>query len=343
MRKILLDKNKNFYKANLHCHSTVSDGAKTPEELKQMYRQKGYSILAYTDHNVLIDHSDLSDDTFLALNGFELDITEVGQSGPDPRTCHLCYIALAPDNLTLVCYHRTRHIWGNAQKYREVISFDPSKPDFEREYTPACINAAIAEGRNNGFFVTYNHPSWSLETYDIYTQYHGMNAMEICNYGCVESGHTDYNEKEYDDMLRGGERIYCIAADDNHNHREDSFGGFTFINADRLAYTTITDAMVAGKLYASEGPEIYSLWYEDGRIGIECSAATGIRLNTANRRTSAVYATEDKPLTSAVFDVKDEDHYVRITVTDAGGRHANTIAYFVDELKRPACPDDTEA
>ena len=35
MRKYLLPENGNFYKANLHCHSTVSDGTLTPEEMKE--------------------------------------------------------------------------------------------------------------------------------------------------------------------------------------------------------------------------------------------------------------------------------------------------------------------
>lgn len=333
MKRILLDKNKHFYKANLHCHSTVSDGTKTPEELKQMYMEKGYSIIAYTDHNVLIDHSNLTDGNFLALNGYELDISENGKDMHDFKTCHLCLIALKPDNTKQVCYHREKYIWGNAEKYRELVNFDASKPDFVREYTSECVNTAIAEGRKNGFFVTYNHPVWSLESYDIYTKYHGMNAMEICNFGCVEAGYPDYNEKEYDDILRCGEKIYCIAADDNHNYHNDSFGGFTFINAERLEYTTVTEALEAGKIYASEGPEIYSLWYEDGKIGVECSKAVSIRLNTAGRRAEAVYATETENLTSASFDIKDEDIYVRVTVTDAAGKHANTIAYFVEDLK----------
>ena len=35
MKKVLLDANKNFYKANMHCHSTLSDGRMTIEELKE--------------------------------------------------------------------------------------------------------------------------------------------------------------------------------------------------------------------------------------------------------------------------------------------------------------------
>jgi len=44
MKKYLLPESGNFYKANLHCHSTFSDGKHTPEEIKKAYMDKGYSI-----------------------------------------------------------------------------------------------------------------------------------------------------------------------------------------------------------------------------------------------------------------------------------------------------------
>ena len=46
MHKYLLPEKGKFYKANLHSHSTVSDGHWTPEEMKQRYMEKGYSIIA---------------------------------------------------------------------------------------------------------------------------------------------------------------------------------------------------------------------------------------------------------------------------------------------------------
>ena len=35
--KVLLGKNQRFYKANMHCHSNLSDGKLTPEELKDLH------------------------------------------------------------------------------------------------------------------------------------------------------------------------------------------------------------------------------------------------------------------------------------------------------------------
>lgn len=332
MKKILLDWTKSYFKANLHCHSVISDGTKTPEELKEMYKQHGYSVLAYTDHDILLDRSHLCDDDFLALNGYEMEVNESKPWEESPKTCHMCFIALEQDNLTQACYHRSKHLFGNAPDYRHLIKFDETKPDFEREHTLECINKMFEEGRKNGFFVTYNHPSWSLENLDDYGKYEGMNAMEICNYGCLEAGFDDYNEKEYDDILRKGRKIFCIAADDNHNYRNDSFGGFTMINAERLEYRTITKALEDGSFYASQGPEIYELWYEDGKIGIKCSDAAKIVLNTGVRRTGVVYADGENGVNEAVFDVEKNDAYVRITVTDFSGKHANTNAYFTEDL-----------
>lgn len=333
MKKILFGKDKGFYKANLHCHSTVSDGTKTPEELKEMYLKHGYSVIAFTDHDVLVPHSELNSEDFLALNGYEMEINDrVSDNFNHCKTCHLCLIALDGDNLTQVCYHREKYLFGNSPKYRDKIKFDASKPDFEREYTPECINTIISEAKKAGFFVTYNHPVWSLESLNEYGKYTGMDAMEICNYSSFEQGYSEYNETRYDEMLCGGQRIYCVSTDDNHNYRNDSFGGFTVINAPRLEYKAITDALSNGNFYASQGPEIKEIKYEDGKISVECSECRSIRLNTGIRR--AVTLCGEKAYTGAEFTVNPDDVYVRVTVTDFEGNHANSIAYFIDELEK---------
>ena len=55
---------KTAYKANLHCHTTFSDGRLTPENVKREYMARGYSIVAYTDHEIPFVHSDLKDKDF---------------------------------------------------------------------------------------------------------------------------------------------------------------------------------------------------------------------------------------------------------------------------------------
>ena len=37
---------KRWFRGNLHTHSTVSDGLKTPDEVIRIYRNEGYDFLA---------------------------------------------------------------------------------------------------------------------------------------------------------------------------------------------------------------------------------------------------------------------------------------------------------
>lgn len=95
MKKYLLPREGRFYKANLHSHSTVSDGKLTPEEMKEHYKNAGYSILAYTDHDVFVAHPELTDENFLVLHGYEASVDEKSEKGPYfSKECHFCLIPL---------------------------------------------------------------------------------------------------------------------------------------------------------------------------------------------------------------------------------------------------------
>ena len=218
--------------------------------------------------------------------------------------------------------------------FRALVKFDEAKPDVERVYNVDCINSIIKMGRDAGFFVTYNHPTWSGESYDAYMNYEGMHAMEICNYECICLGHDEHNEKIYDAMLKSGKRVYCVATDDNHNkpNMESSFGAFTMIKAEKLKYEMITEALVKGAFYATEGPLIDELWYEDGKVYIEFSPAREAFITNANRKVSRVKGKNGELITTACFNVENDDMFFRITVEGADGKRAYTNAYFVDAL-----------
>ena len=90
----ILPKDGNFYKTNLHSHSTDSDGHLSARELRDMYKAHGYSVLCVTDHDRFIDRQHLNEDDFLMLNGLELSI---GQFGREGRLVHIGMIATSPD------------------------------------------------------------------------------------------------------------------------------------------------------------------------------------------------------------------------------------------------------
>lgn len=344
MRKYLLPKDGSFYKANLHCHSTFSDGKKTPAELKQMYMDEGYSVVAFSDHNIFVCHNnELTDENFVALNATEINLCETDENGTvlpflDKKSVHLGLIAKDPSNRKHPLYHRTKY--GPNDRVKDIVNqeFYEEDEDFERSFTTECVNAAIKKAKDRGFFVIYNHPTWSLNGYEHYSTYEGMDAMEMFNYHNYVVGYPEYNPRVYDDLLRQNKRIFCVSADDNHNGTQDSFGGFIMIKADKLEYKAITKALENGDFYASFGPIIKDIWYEDKKICIDCEDAARVQFNTAITLAYSVKAKDGVPVTHAEFPLDPTYGYVRITVVGKNGMKANTNTFFLDELMK----DDME-
>ncbi len=336
MKIELLPRNLNYYKANLHSHSTLSDGGITPEQMKEAYKAQGYSVLAITDHNVFIPHNDITEPDFLMLNGIEYNV--------DPhdgtrRTCHFCAIALEEGTELQPLFHRTEYCTRGAIESRSLVKFDDTKPDHVRVYSAEGVSEMMRTCRDAGFFVTYNHPCWSMEHYPEYMGYDGMHAMEIVNNACVQMGYPEVNERIFDDMLTGGKRVLCSANDDNHTVAWDAFGAFTMIGAAELSYKAITDALLAGNYYASTGARIDAIWVEDDTLHIEAPACKEIRVFTGGRKAWRKIGTADAPVTEAAFEMNGScrysyaHDYVRVVVTDFEGRQAFSQAYFMDDIE----------
>ncbi len=329
-KEYLLNPQENDYKANLHCHTVLSDGGRTPQQVKEQYMEKGYSVVAYTDHDVFIRHNDLTDDNFVALNSFEAEWVDWKETVPTKRrTTHLCMIALDKDIRFQPCYHREKHLYFSPESSRELVEFDQNEPDFEREYGPENINEFIKKCREQNFFVTYNHPRWSLETLEDYGKYKGMNALEIMNGAGIESGAYDICENSFDEILRKGQNIFAIAGDDNHFSRERFFA-WTNIRAEKLTYENIAESLKKGSFYATNGPEIKELYVEDGELHIKTSDVKYIIFHTGHRHFNNYFNDEGLPVNEASFPINyEDDDYVRVTVQGFDGTFAFSNPYFI--------------
>ena len=336
--KILLDESKKFYKANLHCHSKNSDGSLSPEEIKEAYKLRGYSAVAYTDHEHIINNSHLTDSEFVALVGCEIAIKEnpTGSTltSPDMKATHLCLYAKDDHCEITPCYNSAADHFIN-DRVRDKIRHNG---EFPREYGHMGISEIIEKCHEEGFLVCYNHPGWSLESAEDYLGYEGADFVEIINTGSVVKGLYD-DEAAFAEMLRAGKKIFCTAADDNHNRKpltsphSDSFGAFVMINAPSLSYQTLIGALEKGDFYASEGPEIYSLTEEDGTVHIKCSPVRKISILSRGRRSRAVYPAEGEEfITEATLDAGESADGFRIRIEDAKGKRAFTQFY---PLSRP--------
>lgn len=337
MKKYLLPDKKNRYKANLHMHTTVSDGRMTPEEVKALFMAQGYSVIAFTDHEVILPHNELTDDTFLALTATEIEVKTHPVGGFEYfKAYHLNLYSKDPARTTYPLFHEDC-AWGNALQY---ITAEQKAYRYEREYSPQAVNQMIERANEEGFLVAYNHPVWSLQNYEDYAPLKGLWGIEVHNSGGVVIGLAD-TEQPFKDLLQKGNRVFPLATDDAHGI-EHCFQGFTQIFADQLEYNEIMGALERGDFYSSTGPTIDTLYIEEGIVHLRCSPAVEVALITERRYSETRRADNGALITEAAFDLreyfartcKDSEWqpYIRLVIKDEKGQKAYTRAYFLDEI-----------
>ena len=341
MKKYLLPKEGNFYKSNLHIHTNISDGKMSVEEVKNEYQKRGYSIVAFTDHEVMLPHKELNDENFLAITSVEhvIDMPTPTRAFSNLKTMHInLYSPELLNNYSPI--FSEIHMWLEHSK--QYLTDEMKRANYKRCYSTENINHMLRTANEYGFLVSFNHPVWSLTNYSDYCGLNGFWGVEVFNNTAVNWGQVE-TVIPFDDLLRQGKRVVPLATDDSHS-LQDCFGGFNMIKAKDLSYNSVFDAMKKGDLYASTGPEIYELYIEDGVVHISCSPAMQILL-TSDRRYAICKRAEGEPLTGATFDIKNfieenkeimsktnQQPYIRITIKDATGNNAYTRAYFYDEL-----------
>jgi hypothetical protein len=345
MKKYLISPELNWYRANFHCHTVQSDGAYTPEKVKEVYKNHGYSIVAYTDHDVLLDHSDLNDEGFLALTSCEYAINDNGASFPQifgvdtgewpRRKCvHLNIFSKNPHN-TFMPGTAIEQQWILKNRYP-----DTKCDGYFRKFTKEGINELIKLCNDAGFLVQLNHPYWSLNEREDYINMEGLWGLEILNYATELETGSEYCPYIYDDMVRNGMfNLVCTMGDDNHNHAglRESFGGSTFIGAKELKYDQIIEAMEKGHIYCASGrdnpPQFKALYVEDNMLKIECTPVESIIVNgycRCDRHTT--HDDDSEGLTHDEFWLRETDVYIRVTIRDKFGNSAHTHTYFVKDL-----------
>ena len=125
----------NWYKGNLHCHTSESDGAKSKEEVVRLYRDRGYDFLSITDHRVFSHWKELEDKDFLILPGIETDLFELS---------------------TFKFHHMVGVQGGRPCAYRHGQRMAPAGSG-----GPGNAEEMQDELVKNGLFTIYCHPQWS--------------------------------------------------------------------------------------------------------------------------------------------------------------------------------------
>lgn len=324
-----------FYKVNFHSHTNISDGKQTAEEVKQSYKALGYSAVCFTDHELLVSHKELCDDSFIAIDGYEVCIKkrlDVPSGSLEPLY-HFNLISKFQDNPIMPKFFRDHPAkFGNSKKLRQSATNYAELIEYT-EYNDDWLNAYLKDVVDRGFIVNYNHPQWSLQTLEDYVNLKNIHSIEVIN-GEERETLNDNTSLHFEQMLRAGMRVCPTAGDDNHSLADIGIA-WTMLKAKELSYSALIEAYEKGHCYASEGPEIYSLILDGDKIKVETSPASAIVL-IGEGRSGKILTSRTETYTYAEFDYIPEKlgSYFRIEVRDSQGYKAYSNAYFIDDIQK---------
>jgi len=290
----------NWYKANLHAHTTNSDGKMTPTEAAEAYRQAGYNILALTDHNITNDVSGLSGKDFLVVNGTEYE----------------CNCPFSNKFHHIVAIGLPRDFWLEDKTTKITIMTLRSR-DAQK-----CINKI----NKAGAVAFLAHPLWSGHRYEMYKYLRGIVGVEVYNSTTDRRGRSN-GEVDWTHMLDAGWFIPALAVDDSHTKSEDLFRGWVNLKMKDLTEKHLIEALRTGCYYSSTGPRIIDFRVYRGVAQITCSPAAAIYfIGSMNRVVSGACrkAREGKSIRKFSHPVNKDWLYVRAVVVDHAGRKAWT-------------------
>lgn len=323
MNYTFIKRNSNRYKGNLHSHTINSDGHLTPMEAKKLYKENGYSFLAFTDHEIYTDYrNELNDTDFIILPGIE-----------------------ASSNLVVGKRRKKNHhllgILGTSQMQKES-----KKPIFNHleTLTPPIIfdewdgkkeaQRLANELFDRGMIVTYNHPAWSRVDIDEFSELENVWGLEIYNYGTEIECALGFDTASWDKLLTNGEDILGFASDDNHNSEKlpDSLGGAIVVCTDKLTHDTIIKAILAGNYYSTSGVDIFEWGIKDEVVFISCSDVRKINfiVGGAVGDGLTLYCQGlDETINYGEYKLNGTEKYIRIECVDKYGHFAWTNPYFI--------------
>jgi hypothetical protein len=305
------DVSQGFYKGNLHCHSTVSDGKLTHEQLIALYKSHGYSFICFSDHETFTDNTALDTQDFISLPGVEW-ACDHEENGLWIQTYHVHGIRGTKDMVACAKQAPIAH-----------MTRMPRLP-FEGVKTVSKMLEFMVD---RGNFTIYNHPLWSCTTPIDFGMLDGYTAMEVFNFSCDLENHTAFGDVYWDMLLSQGSKILAVATDDNHNNitPDDSCGGWICVNAPRLTHEDIVSSIIAGRFYASSGPVIKNYGVHDGEVFVSCEPVHHINFiaNGAVALGQCLWSLDGgDSLNGAKYKLRGKEKYVRIECVDKFGKIA---------------------
>ena len=276
-----------WYKAALHTHTSSSDGAFLPEEVTELYRSRGYDVVALTDHERSNDIRGLSGPGFLVINGIELHPLYPG---------HKC---------------RNHHIVGLGVPHGYPLSRAAQKD----------VGECMKQIEDLGGIAVLAHPPGVDVRPHLYADMPGLAAFELWA-SHQQATHGD-REKQWAQGLDDGIYLPAIATDDAHAVSEVGTA-WTCLKMKSLSKSSVLSAIRAGACYASTGPEIRDFRVTAETVEVRCSSCAAITLLGPAGKKSVRKAPPTGRGIRVHSIPKPDWAFVRAVVTDRAGNKAWT-------------------
>ena len=277
-------KGNTYYKLGLHIHTTLSDGAKTPEEVAREYAADGYDAIAFTDHWCYGESRTLEGLTVLSGCEYNLNGDPYGRG--------------------------VMHIVGIGMQYPLAVTEQSSRQE---------IVDAI---RKAGGIAVLAHPNWSLNGVEDLAALEGITATEI--YNAVSEAHNSmraYSGHFVDLCANRGLYPYLFATDDAHYYDgSDNRRGWIMVKAEECSEKALLDAICRGDFYASQGPQLHVERKGDTLV-IDSSPCSVIG-TLSNNVWLPDRVLRGENLTHFEYRIKSKEQWVRVEVQDENGRYA---------------------
>ena len=276
---------KTRQKVNLHMHTTLSDGTRTPDEACRIYRDAGFDAIAITDHWKVWPGSTFEGMT--VLSGVEYNTP-----GCD-------------------CSEGLFHIVG--------LGLASEPENLARQCTAQGIVDAI---RAQGGLVVLAHPAWSLNAPDTILSLEGIDATEI--YNTISGVHMSRRADSslIVDMLACRGCFYpLLATDDTHYYDVDGPQSWIMAEAEDNSPAALLGAVREGRFYATQGPELH-LFREGDEIVVRSSPCREIVVHSNMGWAPRVFVGDG--LREARYKIYGADKFVRAEAVDDCGRRAWT-------------------
>ena len=305
-------KQLNAYRANLHAHSTTSDGQFAPDEVAKLYADEGYDVLCLSDHGRTNRLADIDAQGMLLLSGVELH-----PYGGRVYRGHLLCVNVPGD-------------------FDVSVALGGEVGDDRMQHVVDEVNSA-------GGLCYFAHPYWCGFRSEEIAALRGLAGIEVYNTSARYIGRA-YNMQTWDELCDMGVRLPALAVDDFHRLR-DFCGGWCVICCEERTPESVVSALRSGSFYSTQGPEFRRVSFSDGVFEAEFTPATSV-IGLSNRCRGFCTGVpnfdgdgETPEITSCRFDMNKllapekaaiRCDYFRCQIIDAQGRYAwtNPIPLF---------------